>query len=128
MALANDVLYPERNGDAYTFGVLANVKLYGRAVGGITSGKLAVPAGHGSAVKLIGLVEERVDNTGGADGDQKVRFKKGVFLVPLTATVANIGAAVYASDDNTFTLTAGSLLQIGIVHAVDADGTWLKIS
>jgi len=126
MAATTDLSYPQRNGDAYSFGVLGGVKLFGRAVVGITATKLAVPAGHVSAVRLMGLAEERVDNTSGADGDVKVHVKKGTFLIPLSATPTNIGAAVYASDDNTFTLTAGALLQIGTVDAVTAEGTWLK--
>jgi predicted RecA/RadA family phage recombinase len=128
MTATNDLFYLEKPGQSYGFGVLAGIKLYGRAVVGITSTKLAVPAGHVSAVKLIGLAEERTDNTLGADGDVKVRAKKGVYLIPLSATVANIGAAVYATADDTFTLsTTGSPLQIGVIDAVDADGTWLKI-
>lgn len=127
MTASTDLYYPEKLGQSYGYGVLAGVKLYGRAIVGITSTKLAVPAGHGSAVKLIGLAEERVDNSAGADGDVKVRVKKGLFLIPLSATVANIGAAVYATADDTFTLTASTNLQIGVIDAVDADGTWLKI-
>lgn len=127
MTASNDLQYKERDGRQYDFPVLTNVKIYGRAAVGITSNKEMVPAAHGSAVKLIGLAEERYDNTGGATGAILGRAKKGVFLIPLSATPANIGAAVYASADDTFTLTAGSLLQIGIVHAVDVEGTWLKI-
>jgi predicted RecA/RadA family phage recombinase len=128
MTATNDLNYREREGGAYGYAVLAGQKIFGRAVVGITAAKAAVPAGHANAVKLIGLAEERADNTNGATGDVYVRVKKGVFLIPLAAAVSDIGAAVYASADDTFTLTAGSLLQIGTVHAVDADGTWLKIS
>ena len=128
MAATNDLNYQERDGKAYAFPALAGVKIYGRAAGGITANKEAVPAGHVSAVKLIGLAEERVDNTNGATGDQLVKFRKGTFLIPLAATPANIGAAVYASADDTFTLSsAGGVLQIGVVDAIDAAGTWLKI-
>ena len=43
------------------------------------------------------------------------------------ATAANINAAVYASDDNTFTLTAGSNLQIGTIVGFDGAQTIVKL-
>ena len=127
MALANDVQYTERNGDQLEYGVLTNIRIYGGAATAITAAKVAVPVGHGSAVKFVGFAEERVDNTGGATGDRTVRVNKKIRLIPLSATVANMGAAVYATDDNTFTLdNTGSPLQVGTVWAVDTAGTWLK--
>lgn len=127
MALTNDVQYVERKGDRLEFGVLANVKIYGGAGVAITSAKAAVPMGHVSAAKFVGFAEERVDNTGGATGARTVRVKKEIIKIPLTATVANIGAAVYMTADDTFTLdNTGSPLQCGTVWTVDAAGTWLK--
>lgn len=127
MALTNDVQYRERNGDQLEYGVLTNIKIYGGGATAITSAKLAVPVGHGSASKFIGFAQERVDNTGGASGDRTVKVNKKIRLIPLSATVANMGAAVYATDDNTFTLdNTGSPMQVGTIWAVDAMGTWLK--
>lgn len=127
MAASNDLRYKRRNGQSYGYPVLANVKIFGRAAVGITANKEAVPAGHGSAVKLLGFAEERVDNTGGATGDQYVKIEKGVFNIPLAgAAVSNIGATVYCTADDTFTLTASTNLAIGTIDAIDADGVWLK--
>lgn len=129
MAATNDIRAIKKPGPsrAYGYPVLANILIFGGAAVGITASKEAVPAGHVSAVKLIGFAEERIDNTGGATGDQYVNVEKDVRVIPLAgAAVANIGAAVYASADDTFTLTAGALLQIGIIDAIDADGVWLK--
>jgi predicted RecA/RadA family phage recombinase len=127
MAATNDIEYAERQGNAYSYPVLAGVTHYGRAGVGVTAAGYSVPAGHVSAVALVGLAEERIDNSAGANGAKKVRAKKGIFKIPLSATPANVGSLVYMSDDATFTLVAGALLSIGRVHAVDADGTWLKI-
>jgi len=111
----------------YGYPVLANTVIYGGTAMGITADKEAVPAGHVSAAKLIGFAAERYDNRGGATGDMTATAEKDVRLIPLAgATVANIGATVYASADDTFTLTAGSLLAIGKIDAVDADGVWLS--
>lgn len=127
MAASNDLTYPERNGRAYEFPALADTLYYGRAGIGVTAAGVAVPAGHVNAVKLVGLNAERVDNRGGATGDRRVRVNKGVFRIPLAgATAANAQAPVYMTADDTFTLTASTNLQIGIIDAVDADGVWLK--
>lgn len=126
MAASNDLDYTERQGVAYEFPALANTLYYGRIGVGVTAAGIAVPAGHADAVKLVGLASERVDNRGGANGDRRVRAKKGVFRIPLSATAANTQAPVYMTADDTFTLTASTNLQIGTIDAVDADGVWLK--
>ncbi|MBD8554912.1 hypothetical protein IFT84_10290 [Rhizobium sp. CFBP 8762] len=130
MVASNDLTYVERKGDVFAYPVLAGVVIYGRAAVGITANRDAVPAGHPQAVKLVGLAEERVDNRGGATGDRLVNAKKSVFAIPLTgATAANIGSPIYASADDTFTLSnANGVLPIGILHAIDSDGIWLKIT
>jgi hypothetical protein len=129
MAATDDIRSRRKPGLGRSFGypVLANTKIFGGSAVGITANREAVPAGHVSAVKLIGFAEQRADNTGGATGDQVVNIEKDVRLIPLAgAVVSNIGATVYASADDTFTLTAGSLLAIGTIDAIDADGVWLK--
>lgn len=129
MAATDDIRTRRKPGPGRSYGypVLAGVKIYGGTVAGITANREAVPAGHPSAVSLLGFAEQRADNTGGANGDQVVNIEKDVRLIPLAgATAANIGATVYASADDTFTLTAGSLLAIGTIDAIDADGVWLK--
>jgi hypothetical protein len=129
MAATNDIRAKKKPGlgRAYGYPALAGVVLYGGAAAGITANKEAVPAGHVSAVKLLGFIQERVDNAFGQTGDQIATIEKDVRVIPLAgATPANIGATVYASADDTFTLTAGALLAIGTIDAIDADGVWLK--
>ncbi len=128
MTATNDIRAQKKHGGrTYGYPALAGVKIYGNTAVGITANKEAVPAGNVNAVKLIGFSQERVDNTAGATGDQIVQVDKDIRLITLAgAVVANIGAAVYASADDTFTLTAGALLQIGTIDAIDADGVWLK--
>ncbi|MCY1666250.1 hypothetical protein [Rhizobium sp. SL86] len=128
MAATDDIRSKKKPGlgRRYGYPVLGGQKIYGGTAVGITADKYAVPAGHASAVKLIGFAEERADNSGGATGDLYVTVEKDVRLIPLAgAAVSNIGATVYASADDTFTLTAGSLLALGTIDAIDADGVWL---
>ncbi|WP_375591042.1 capsid cement protein [Hoeflea alexandrii] len=129
MAATNDIRRRERSGDRYGYPVLAGVIIYGGTAMGVTAALAAVPAGHVNAVALVGIAEERIDNSAGATGDQLANAKKGIFDIVLAgATAANIGDPVYASADDTFTLddAAGANLQIGTLHAIDADGVWLK--
>lgn len=127
MAASDDIQRSRRNGDSFGYPVLANVRIFQGTMVGITANREAVPAGHVSAVKLMGFAAQRVDNIGGATGDKKINIEKGVFPITLAgATVANIGAAVYASDDNTFTLTQSTNLQAGTIVAIDAEGVWMR--
>lgn len=127
MAASSDIRRKWRKGDAYGYPVLAGVRIFGGTMIGVTAGLAAVPAAHASCVALIGFAEEAVDNRDGATGDRLINARKGVTNIPLAgATPADIGKPVYASADDTFTLTAGSLLKAGTIDAIDADGVWLK--
>ncbi|MBD8686579.1 MULTISPECIES: hypothetical protein [unclassified Rhizobium] len=127
MTATSDIRRKWRKGDAYGYPVLGGVRIFGGTMIGVTAALAAVPAAHPNCVALIGFAEEAVDNRDGATGDRLINARKGVTNIPLAgATPANIGAIVYASADDTFTLTAGSLLKAGTIDAIDADGVWLK--
>lgn len=76
-------------------------------------------AGYGRPLKAgdiaMGFAKDNVDNTDGADGEQiaeiKAVGKVSLFISGLT--IADVGKEVYASDDNTFTLTADSNSKVG---------------
>lgn len=65
-----------------------------------------------------GFAEEEADNSAGLAGAINVRVKsKGriVLAVATSAITSNDGAAVYASDDGTFTLVSTGNTKIGYV-------------
>lgn len=71
-----------------------------------------------AADRFLGFAENRCDNTGGAVGAKSVRLRtKGVIKLSIAAlaVTANDRPIVYASDDDTFTLTATSNSAIGRV-------------
>lgn len=72
----------------------------------------------------MGIAYEESDNSGGVDGDTKVRvFTVGDFAMALSgATVANIGNAIHASADDTLTFTEASNSFVGICVAVPSGG------
>lgn len=94
--------------------IAADIIYQGAAVGDNGSG-YARPLVAGDP--FIGFAEVRVDNSTGAAGDKYVHVKpKGRVKLPISAlAITDKGKDVYASDDNTFTLTAGSNTRIGYV-------------
>lgn len=71
-----------------------------------------------AADPFLGFAEAKVDNAAGAAGDKSVFVRqKGYVTLPISglAITANDRPAVYASDDDTFTLTSSSNTLIGYV-------------
>jgi len=129
MAATKDIEAPERAGARYGFPAYAGDLFYGRAIVGVNAAGEARPAGSAGVVALLGLCEERIDNSNGATGDQIVECLRGRYRYPVAgATHADIGKPVYALDDNSLQLTnAGGELKLGVLEAIDADGMWIKI-
>ncbi len=65
--------------------------------------------------RFVGFAEARVDNSTGAAGAKYVRVRsKGRVQLPITSfDVTDVGKPVYASDDDTFTLTQSTNSHIG---------------
>lgn len=114
--LAANVVRDYGVGDMLEYPVIASDIIYqGAAVGENASGYARPLA---AADPFLGFAEEKVDNSAGSAGDLNVRVKsKGYIKLAITdlAITSNDRAAVYASDDNTFTLTAASNSLIGHV-------------
>ena len=67
---------------------------------------------------FAGFAEQKVDNGSGSAGDEDVQVRsRGKVTLSVTGVDDHddYNAAVYATDDNTFTLTASGGLQIGKV-------------
>jgi hypothetical protein len=96
--------------------VATDIIYEGAAVG--DSSGTARPLVAGDA--FLGFCDRTADNSAGAAGAINVRCKqRGKIEVPVTGATGtdDIGAAVYAADDDTFTLTAGSNTAIGKVDS-----------
>lgn len=96
--------------------VIADDIIYeGAAVGDNASGG-ARPMAQGDP--FWGFAHNRADNAGGSVGDINVRVRQqGTVKLVVTGVsgVGDVGEAVYASDDNAFTLVTTSNTQIGKV-------------
>lgn len=95
----------ETPADSNAIPVASAAKIYQGALVGKTTN------GYGRALKAsdiaVGFSKDHTDNTNGVDGEKvcDIKAKGKVSLFISGITLADIGRKVYASDDNTFTLT-----------------------
>lgn len=96
--------------------VAASTTIYDGAILGLASG---YARGLVAGDKFAGVALQKRDNSAGSAGDLKVRLRKRGYLVMNVtgaSAVTDKGSTVYASADDTLTLTAGSNTAIGVVH------------
>lgn len=120
--LAKDAMRTYELGDTNAIPVIAaDIIWEGAAVGDNGSG-YARPLVAGDPFR--GFAERKVDNSAGAAGDKNVRPKsKGRIKLSISGlAITDVGKDVYASDDDTFTLTKGSNTRIGHVYRYVSSG------
>lgn len=95
--------------------VAADIIYEGAAVGIVAGSGHARPLVAGDA--FAGFAGFKADNSAGAAAALNVRIRrKGTIVLPIASLVAtSVGASVYASDDDTFTLTSSGNTKIGTV-------------
>lgn len=102
-------------GDIGEYPVVASDIIYEGAAVGMSAGN-ARPLTAGDP--FLGFAEAKVDNSSGSAGDKRVRVKRrGQVQIPVTGVtgITDVGDDVYASDDDTFTLTESTNTRIGTV-------------
>lgn len=101
----------------------------GALVGGNSSG-YAEDASSASLV-ILGVAEERVVNTGGANGDLDITVRRGrVFLENSTTspvTQAHVGQVVHAQDNQTVSAPGTSGPAVGVVESASSSGVWVDL-
>jgi len=114
--LAQDNARDFELGDVNELPVIAADIIYeGAAVGDNGAGYMR-PLVAGDQFR--GFAESKADNSAGSAGDKNVRLKtKGKVKLTISGVaITDVGKPVYASDDNTFTLTRGSSSLVGKVY------------
>jgi hypothetical protein len=109
-------------GSINELGVIASDIIFeGAAVGDNASG-YARPLVAGDPFR--GFAEAKADNSAGTAGAKNVRVRAHgmVSLAVGSLAITDVGKDVYASDDNTFTLTQGSNTRVGYVHRFVSSG------
>lgn len=113
---ASDIARDFELGDINELPVIASDIIYeGSAVGDNASG-YARPLQAGDPFR--GFALRKADNSSGSAGDinVKVRSRGKVNLAISSLAITDVGKDVYASDDDTFTLTASTNTRIGYVY------------
>lgn len=115
--LAADKIRDYQLGEFEDYPVIATDIVYGGGAVGENASGYARPLQAGDP--FLGFADKQCDNAAGAAGDKLVRTKtRGrirLAVAGATAITANDRPVVYASDDDTFTLTATSNSPIGHV-------------
>lgn len=96
--------------------VAQTTKIYEGAILGRNSSGYVRPIVAGD--RFAGHAMEYVDNSGGNNGDLTVQLLVGRYRLEVTITgvaITNVGKWVYASADDTLTLTRGANPSVGIV-------------
>lgn len=103
----------ETPADSNAIPVASAAKIYQGALVGKTD------AGYGRTLKAgdvaVGFAKDHTDNTNGIDGEKvcELKAKGKVSLFISGITLGDVGRKVYASDDNTFTLTESGNSTVG---------------
>lgn len=109
-------------GDLNEFPVVASDIIYEGAMVGDNASGIARPLVAGDPFRGVAL--SKADNSAGAAGDIRVQVReRGYIRLPITSlAITDVGKDVYASDDDTFTLTKGSNTRIGYVSRWESTG------
>jgi len=131
-ALTADRNIVRRTGQQLNLPVGAGAKIYAGALVAINATGYAVRGATSTTLKGVGVAQEQVDNTSGADGSQLIEVDRGnayrfVNLAGDALTLADIGATAYIVDDQTVAKTngGGTRSAAGKVIDVDPQGVWL---
>lgn len=125
MPLTANVNRPSRSAEWGSHRVALDSQIYVGSAVGLSAG-FARPLVAGDA--FLGFAEQvLLDNH---NRQETVIFRRrGLVLLPLVTSTSDVGRDVYASDDDTFTLTEGGNTRIGAVQSVGENGmTWVEIS
>lgn len=135
-ALSDDRQTQIRSGGSTRMGlglIAANTKIYfGSLIAKNASGYL-VPASDTAGLKVVGIAQQQVDNTGGSAGALSVDYITGVeaqFGNAGSAVIqANWGALCTVSDDNNVSIASVTTNDIvaGRVRRFDANTVWLYV-
>jgi len=133
-ALTADRHTPYRNVELIEAPVAAGAVIHAGALVAANAAGYAAPGESAANITALGRAEEPVDNSAGADGDARVRVRRGkAFLFANDGadpvTQAGLGKACYIVDDQTVAATDGAatLSVAGTVLGVEADGVWVLI-
>ena len=120
----------DRTGNERTGNRMLNIPVKGGAelteatMAAINGDGYAAPPAASAGLKVAGCVQRYCDNRNGADGEQTVSVKRGVFVWDNDGTIkeTDILKPCYVKDERTVTITADGSSVAGIILEVADDG------
>ena len=120
----------DRTGNERTGNRMLNIPVKGGAelteatMAAINGDGYAAPAAASAGLKVAGCAQRHCDNRNGADGEQTVSVKRGVFVWDNDGTIkeTDILKPCYVKDERTVTITADGSSVAGIILEVADDG------
>lgn len=127
MALTQDMRIEARSTERLiALAVAADAVIFLGAMVAVNAAGFAVPAEDTAGLKVIGVAQRQIDNTGGADGAVRVEVQKGVFGLENSetnaVTQAQVGREVFVEDDGTVASTATNSIVAGVVDELGPGG------
>lgn len=131
-ALTQDAQRVEKEGRLVAMPVAATAKLYKNAILMRNAAGYVLPAASLAGAVMAGVGYEAKDNTDGADGDLSVRVEteRAFEFEGAGFTQADLLKEVYAADDNTVQIAAGTnLVKVGkIIEVISATKVLVKLA
>lgn len=116
-----------------SYPVAAAAVLYrGAALGSVVVSNVRYARAYQAGDLIIGVAQEYVDNSTGANGAKTVRTRRGCFKFQQNATINESHVDNFAKlvDDQTVAIEAVATTQtantIGRIVQVDSDGVWVE--
>jgi hypothetical protein len=133
-ALTQDRQTPLRAAREFVFPMAAATKIFGGSIVCLNSTGYATKGAVSTTLKAVGIADGAADNSAGANGDVKVKAKRGTYKLGNSAStdliaLADVGNNAYIVDDQTVAKTNGSSTRsiAGVIRDVDADGgVWIE--
>lgn len=130
-ALSDNKEVQRKDGVVLAHKVVGSDIIYRGALVKINADGYLAPCAAEAGAVFAGIAYEEVDNSSGSAGDEECRvYKEGVFLLEGSGFAqADVGEAVYASDDQTVTKThAANLQRVGVIVEFESSTkVWVKI-
>ena len=118
---------------AFEFPMKAASKVFAGTIVVIESSGFANKGAVATTLKTVGVAQETADNSAGANGDIRVKVRRGCFRMANSSagdliTLADVGADCFIVDDQTVAKTNGTSTRsvAGKVRDVDSAGVWVE--
>ncbi|WP_319543163.1 hypothetical protein [uncultured Pseudodesulfovibrio sp.] len=123
----------KKDGKLIVVDVAANVVIEAGKMVAMNATGFAVPPADTAGLTVIGKADQRVDNTGGANGDKSVAVeRKAAFLMKNSTTsavtAASIGKVVNVEDSETVATTTTNSIAAGKCLGLEGSGVWIEIA